>query len=190
MAGMGHNGGPTMEPGFGFRKYAWGRARAELLPSLPLQIVRIRVARAQRLGLDYKTYATIRAASGRDITGFLFSGNALSIRPGRLELPGAVGQRLAELDGAADRIVAVYAPAHPDAVLAANPGRLDSAASAPGFTDNWATLRTRIRAALRGRNMPPDGVVLVAATTVEREWRVAGKLAGVLAVGQMFHPGP
>jgi len=40
-----------MEPGFGFRKHAWTKARAALLPSLPLEIVRLRVERAKRLGL-------------------------------------------------------------------------------------------------------------------------------------------
>ena len=72
MSGIGHNGGPSMEPGHGFRKVAWTKARQSLLPSLPLEIVRVRVARAKRLGLPYRTYATIRASSGRDIVAFLF----------------------------------------------------------------------------------------------------------------------
>jgi hypothetical protein len=79
MSGIGHNGGPSMEPGYGFRKVAWSKARRALLPSLPLEIVRVRVARAKRLGLPYRTYATIRATSGRDIVAFLFSGNALGL---------------------------------------------------------------------------------------------------------------
>ena len=29
MSGIGHNGGPTMEKGRGWRRYAWKRARAE-----------------------------------------------------------------------------------------------------------------------------------------------------------------
>ena len=188
MSGLGHNGGPSMEPGFGFRKHAWGKARKELLPNLPLQIVRIRVARAKRLGLDYKTYATIRATSGRDIVGFLFSGNALELRPQRIAVPERLQGRLAGLDGAAERVVAVYGPSHPEAVLAANPGLIDMTAPAPGFTESWAAMRDRIKATLRESNLPADGVVLVAATSVEREWCGAGQMAGILTADRFFQP--
>ena len=61
MSGIGHNKGPTMEPGAGWRRYAWKRARAELLPKIPLEVVRMRVRRARELGLDYRTYAGVRA---------------------------------------------------------------------------------------------------------------------------------
>ncbi len=82
MAEIGHNGGPSLEAGRGFRKLAWSKARKSLLPSLPLEVVRIHVKRAKRLGLPYKTYATIRSTAGRDIVAFLFSGNAVALRPG------------------------------------------------------------------------------------------------------------
>ncbi len=48
--GIGHNGGPTLEPGAGWRRHAWSRARADLLPTLPLEVVRLRVARARNWG--------------------------------------------------------------------------------------------------------------------------------------------
>ena len=79
MTGLGHNKGPTMEPGAGWRRYAWKRARTELLPKLPLEVVRMRVRRARELGLDYKTYAGVRATTGRDLVAFLFSSNALRL---------------------------------------------------------------------------------------------------------------
>ena len=41
---LGHNKGPSMEPGQGFRRYAWGKARADLLPQLPLNVIKRRVA--------------------------------------------------------------------------------------------------------------------------------------------------
>ncbi len=186
MSEIGHNGGPTLEPGFGFRKHAWTRARKELMPTLPLQIVRIRVKRAERLGLDYKTYASIRARSGRDIVGFLFSGNALELRPQRIELPERVQTRLASLDGEAKRVAAIYAPQHPDAIVAANPGILDHTSPAPGFTSPWAEMRDRITATIRQAGLPADGVVLVAATDIEREWCAAGKLAGELTADRFF----
>ena len=75
--GIGHNGGPTTEGGRTWRQHCWKKARAELVPHLPIEIVRQRVARAKELGLPYKTYASVRASTGRDVIGFLFSSNAL-----------------------------------------------------------------------------------------------------------------
>ena len=189
MSGIGHNGGPTLEPGYGFRKIAWGKARRSLLRTLPIEIVRVRVARAQRLGIDYKTYASIRAASGHDVVAFLFSGNAVGLAPSRATVALEAADRLASLDQAAERLVAVYAPAHPDAVLAANAGLLDHAAPAPYFTESWSAMRDRIRGLVRDRGLPADGVVLVSATAVEREWCAAGKLAGIIPAGRFFNAG-
>lgn len=189
MSGIGHNGGPTIEPGYGFRKLAWGKARKSLLKTLPIEIVRVRVARAKRLGIDYKTYASIRAASGHDVVAFLFSGNALGLTPVRVALPLDTSERMAVLSGAADRLAAVYAPAHPGAVLAANTGLLDHAAPAPHFTESWSAMRDRIAGLVRQRGVPADGVVLVAATAVEREWCAAGKLAGIIPAERFFAAG-
>ena len=50
MTGIGHNQGPTMEQGGAWRSYAWGRARKELLPRMPIEIVRRRVRRPEGLG--------------------------------------------------------------------------------------------------------------------------------------------
>ena len=189
MSHIGHNGGPTLEPGYGFRKVAWTKARKSLLKTLPIEILRVRVARAERLGIDYKTYASIRAASGHDLIAFLFSGNALQMAPGRVALPPSVSDRLAPLDGAAERLAAIYAPAHPGAVMAANAGLLDHAAPAPRFTESWSAMRDRIAGLVRARGLPADGVVLVSATAVEREWCAAGKLAGVIEAERFFAEG-
>lgn len=186
MSGIGHNGGPTIEPGYGFRKLAWGKARKSLLRTLPIEIVRVRVARAKRLGIDYTTYASIRAASGHDVVAFLFSGNALQMTPKRFALPAQVADRLHGLDGAADRLAAVYAPAHPDGVLSANSSLLDHAAPAPRFTESWSAMRDRIQRLVRDRGLPSDGVVLISATAVEREWCAAGKLAGIIPAERFF----
>ncbi|PWK60935.1 hypothetical protein [Roseicyclus mahoneyensis] len=189
MSTIGHNGGPSMEPGFGFRKLAWTRARAELMPTLPLEVVRLRVKRAARLGLPYKTYATIRATSGQDIVGFLFSGNALELRVGQVALGQEVMARLAGLEGAAHRLAAIYAPSPPEAVLAANPGLIDAALRAPGFTATWRETRDSLRGALAARRLPCDGVVLVAATAVERGWGAAAGLGGVIDRDILFAAG-
>jgi len=186
MSMIGHNGGPGLEPGYGFRKLAWGKARKSLLKTLPIEIVRVRVARAKRLGLDYTTYASIRAASGHDVVAFLFSGNALGLGPGRIALPVDVDEKLRLLNGAADRLAAVYAPTRPAAVLAGTPGLLDHVAAAPLFTESWSAMRDRIAGLVRDHGLPADGVVLVPATCVEREWCAAGKLAGIIPAGRFF----
>jgi hypothetical protein len=187
MSGLGHNGGPTLEAGHGFRKVAWTKARRALLPSLPLEIVRIHVARAKRLGLPYRTYATIRATSGHDIVGFLFSGNALELAPARPAPPERMALRLAELGGAAERLAAVYAPLTPRVVLRTTP-ELDAAERAPDILMPWGEMRARLRGFVRERGLPPDGVVLVSATALEREWCGAAGLAGNLSAAAFFAP--
>jgi hypothetical protein len=101
------------------------------LPSLPLEIVRVRVARAKRLGLPYRTYATIRATSGRDIVAFLFSGQRAGAVAGARHARGGRGPcGSTTLGGAAERLAAVYAPLRPEAVMRGAPC-LDAAVAAP-----------------------------------------------------------
>jgi len=188
MHGLGHNNGPTLEPGYGFRRHAWGKARKSLLKTLPIEILRVRVARAKRLGINYTTYASIRATTGHDVVAFLFSGNALDLVKNRTTLPEGRASRLRDLSGAADRLAAIHLPADPAVVLAANPGLLDATTPAPGFTESWSAMRDRIRAGLHAHGLPPDGTVLIPATAVEREWCAAGKLAGIIAADRFFAP--
>jgi hypothetical protein len=189
MSGIGHNNGPAMEPGFGFRKLAWTKARRNLLPTLPLEVVRLRVARAKRLGLPYKTYATIRATAGRDIVAFLFSGNALDLRVGQVALDAPVAARLADLSGAVDRLAAIYAPARPAAVMAGHPELFEGVSAAPGFTASWRETRDALRGAMAERRLPADAVVLVAATGIERGWSAAAGLGGVIDREVLFDAG-
>lgn len=176
--GIGHNGGPVDDAGLSWRRHAWGVARARLLPHLPVEVVRLRVARAAELGLDYRTYAGVRASTGRDVIGFLFSTNALGlIRPGAVP-PAPVVARLAAVRGA-DRTALVRPPLAAAAVRAAVP--VDATAPAPLFTDPWAVMRDRIRAAIRARGLPPDGVILVGETEEERAWAEAGRTAAFLS---------
>lgn len=185
MSGIGHNGGPSMEGGYGWRRHAWAKARADLLPNtVPLEIVRRRVKRAAELGIDYRTYASIRAASGHDVLAFLFSGNALELAARRVTVPAHVGKRLQALQGRADRLAAVYAM--PETVEGANPGLFEQVTQAPPFTESWSAMRDRLTAALRAGRAKPDGVVLVSATAVEREWCGAAKLAGVIPAERFF----
>ncbi len=167
-----------MDAGAGFRRVAWRKARTALMPTLPLEVVRLRVKRAERLGLPYKTYATIRAVSGRDIVGFLFSDNALGM--GRAALvPPPARARLDALDGVAARLVAVHLPKDPAALLAQ--GGLEAVGRAPGLSCPWRTAREAWRDLARTAEVPLDGLVVVAATALERDWSATAGLGGTIA---------
>ncbi|ABD56332.1 hypothetical protein [Jannaschia sp. CCS1] len=183
MTGLGHNKGPSLEAGAGFRKVAWTKARAALLPTLPLEVVRLRVKRAQRLGLPYKTYATVRAVTGRDIVGFLFSSNALDMRRGH-DVPAVERARLIALDGLATRWAAVHAPIDPGAVPEA--GVIDGAGRAPGLATPWRATRDTLRAMAQEAQVPFDGLVVVSATALEAEWSGTAGLGGTIHRDVMF----
>jgi hypothetical protein len=185
MSGIGHNGGPSMEAGYGFRKVAWTKARQSLLPSLPLEIVRVRVARAKRLGLPYRTYATIRATSGGTSWRSCFPATRWACRrrgpcPRRRARRGwrTSAARRSGWRRSMRRL-------HPEAVIRATPG-LDAAVAAPTILTPWGEAGARLRGFVREQGLPPDGVVLVSATALERDWCGAAGLAGNLSAEAFF----
>lgn len=189
MAGIGHNQGPTLEGGHGWRRHCWRAAREALLPNLPIEVLRLRVRRAAEIGLDYRTYASIRATSGHDVIAFLFSSNALHLRPGTCALPSDRQERLNRLQ-AVGRGVLVQAPlsaedmAH---IQSCNDGRgWDHSAPAPRPFASWAEARQQIRAAIRTARWPADGVVLIGDTGFERDWAEAARLAHYLPADRFF----
>ncbi len=183
--GIGHNNGPTMEPGHIYRTHMWRKAQKRLMPNtIPLLIVRMRVQRAAELGLDYKTYASIRQAAGSDILGLLFSSNALRIIGDGAKMPDAQARALAEVK-AAQRLSLVHAPAEPPAVLQANPV-LDAAAAAPKFTDSWTHMSERIQGFIRDQRLPGNQVLIIGDTSFEGEWSTAARAAGYLPADRYF----
>ena len=126
MAGIGHNGGPEMT-GTGWRRHCWQAAREALLPHLPIEVLRGRVRRARELGLDYKTYASVRAASGHDVVAFLFSSNALRAKP---ELPEDRAARLAAMQ-VCGRLALTLPPLTPEALMQAGAGLIPRGAAHP-----------------------------------------------------------
>lgn len=180
--GPGHNNGPRVEPGHAWRRHVWTKARADLLPTLPIEVVRLRVKRAIALGLPYKTYASVRAQTGHDVVGFLFSSNALRLlRDARLAPDRA--DRLQAIVGA-DRVAVVHRPV--DVAQVAALAQIDAAYAAPLFTDSWAGVRARLAAILTDRGRPSDRVLLVGDTPFEREWTDAGRLAGFVPAETYF----
>ncbi|WP_037293292.1 hypothetical protein [Roseobacter sp. CCS2] len=182
-AGIGHNAGRVDEPGKSWRKHVWTKARKDLLPTLPIEVVRLRVRRAAELGLPYQTYAGIRASSGHDLIGFLFSNNALQVLRDGQVMPPARAEKLAGLartqcTGVAHRPVT---PTH----LGNLPGLL-GAYAAPAFNASWADMRDQMRAMITARGYPADRFVIVGDTAFEREWAEAARTAGYLQADQFF----
>jgi len=181
MGEIGHNGGPSLEAGASWRRHCWTSARAALLPTLPIEVVRLRVKRAKALGLDYKTYAGVRAATGHDVVAFLFSYNALRVSLVRPAMPEARAAKLAEVT--CGRLALVVAPLTPGMVEAANPV-LDGVSPAPYALAGFGEMRDRLRAALG--KVPSDQVILVGDLGLERDWCAAGRLAGYLPAERYF----
>ncbi len=183
MSGIGHNRGPSLA-GAGWRRHAWTVARRELLPHMPLNVVRRRVARARALGLDYSTYATVRATTGCDIVGFLFSSNALRLIRVADVLPADRAARLARVERAAQ--VALMAPHLP---LAA-PAPLDHAARGPAPQATWRDQRLAARAAIAPLGLSADTVLLIGDAPWEAGWCTAAGLAGYLPEWRYFGKAP
>lgn len=176
---IGHNGGPTMEPGASWRRHCWTAARERLLPHLPLEVLRGRLRRAAELGLDYSTYAGIRAATGHDVVAVLFSSNALMATP---MLPQDRAARLAQVQ--ATRIGLATRPLSAPALLRGAAGTLDAAHPAPMAYTSWRVARETLRTALD--RTPGDRAILVGAYSPEAEWVAPGGLAGYVPAERYF----
>jgi len=182
MGLMGHNGGPTMEAGAAWRQHCWTSARARLLPTLPIEVVRLRVKRAAELGLDYKTYAGVRAATGHDVIAFLFSSNALRATALHASIVCDRAAKMADIRSC-QRIALAVAPLQAPALLRANL-ELDDAHPAPNALGQYRDIAATLRAAL-GR-LPSDRVILVGDLALERDWYAAGRLAAYLPADRYF----
>ena len=181
MAGIGHNRGPSVEEGQSWRRFAWAKARADLLPTLPIEVLRLRVNRAKALGLEYKTYASVRASTGRDVIGFLFSNNALQVFRAGQGLPADRAAALAGLQGC-DRVALLHAPLLPG--FQAEP--IDATFAAPSFLATWPAMRDQLNYVIQARGKPADGYLVIGETAFEREWAEAGKTAGYLTGARYF----
>jgi hypothetical protein len=185
MAGLGpgHNGGPSLDPGGAWRLHCWRKARADLLPHLPLEVLRGRVRRAAELGLDYRTYASVRAATGHDVVAFLFSSNALRVLQPGAALPPDRHDRLIQIAGCTRIGLAAARLTPADLAAAAGPA-LDATHPAPPPLGRFPEIATALRAAA-GR-IPRDRILLVGDTALERDWCAAGRLAFYLPADRYF----
>lgn len=186
IAGIGHNQGPSMERGLAYRTFQWKRARAAAMPkTMPLMVVRMHVARAHQLGLDYPTYAALRKASGRDIMGLLFSSNALRVvRAERPEIPVERSDILSAVEGA-KRLALVQKPLTPEGFATANPV-FEGVGRAPLFTESWGAMREHLGQFVTGRGLARDQVLIIGDTALERDWSAAVQAAGYLEAARYF----
>ena len=186
IAGIGHNQGPTMERGQKWRTFQWQKARAEAMPkAMPLMVVKMHVARAHQLGLDYPTYAAVRKASGRDIMGLLFSSNALRVvRAASPYIPLERGDVVRAVEGA-QKLALVHRPLSADMFHIANPV-LDAVQPAPKFTDSWGEMRAHLGNFINERRLTRDQVLIIGDTAFERDWTTAARAAGYLDATRYF----
>ncbi len=190
FAGIGHNLGPGLAPGQAWRRHCWTRARSDLLPRLPIEVLRRRLRRAAEIGLDYSTFATVRASTGRDILAILFSSNALRLLREEQALDAARAAKLAAVRGA-ERRALVIAPLRPgpllERVISEHGQVLDAACAAPPAMASWAQMAAGMDAA-RPARVPADAVLLVGDTAAERDLVAAGRFAGYLEADSYFPP--
>lgn len=173
---IGHNRGPS----FGsttWRAHCWRQARADLLPNLPIEIVRTRVKRAKMLGLDYKTYAGVRATTGHDLVAFLFSSNALNVFHDDIPLDLNRAEKLTLIN--VERHLAV-SPGLNEQALAQKISAVSSQ-KLPYFGGEWAAMRNQAKAWLHEQGLPGDAVLMIGETDHEREFMAAGGFAGFVS---------
>jgi hypothetical protein len=187
MTDIGHNRGPSLAGGQSWRAHCWRQARSELLPVLPLEVVRLRVRRAKEIGLDYRTYAGIRATTGHDLVAFLFSTNALHVFRDGQRLDEVRRDRLAA-NGNIGQVIAVLPPINAGRLQAtlAGQGIAVCAAPAPTVQNGWSETRAMIRDLLRSSGYPSDRVLLIGETVLERDWSGAARMAGFLSGDRYF----
>ena len=65
--GIGHNGGPPLDPGAGWRQFCWKKARARAWKTPPREIALARLARAEALGISYREYTAVLLDTGRHL---------------------------------------------------------------------------------------------------------------------------
>lgn len=177
--GIGHNKGPDLEPGFAWRRHAWSEARAQLWKPAPIEVIRRQLRRAKALGLDHRTYSSIVLGSGRDLSALVVTGRAVGApsapRVARLRAVERCEMILLapETEALARRLL--------DAGLT-----LAGAAPAPRPGASVTEARAAVRAALDGRRLPSDAVLMIGEGATEKGWAEAARLARFVAASRYF----
>jgi hypothetical protein len=59
LPGLGHNGGPPLDPGVDWRAFCWRKAHRAAWQTPPREIALARLARAEALGISYHEYTAV-----------------------------------------------------------------------------------------------------------------------------------
>jgi hypothetical protein len=187
---IGHNGGPPLDPVTTWRRVAWGKARRALVGHIPLELVRMRIRRARELGLEYPAYASVLLGTGRDITAFLFTAEAIGLRLQHgVALPEATAAKLLGL-ARCDRLLLAEPGADPTRLAAAlalaHRIEFRGAGAAPHDQAGLPEGRAAIRDILAPLKLPADAVVMIGTRAAERDWAEAARLAKFMAAERYF----
>ncbi len=136
--------------------------------------------RAAALGLDYRTYAGVRAATGHDLVAFLFSSNALRASALRPAMPEARAAKLAAVDAGAG-VWRWRRWSRGDGRGEPGAGGLLAGPLCAGALGRGAGV-----VAGRAGHGAAGPVLLVGDHALEAEWCAAGRLAGYLPADRYF----
>ncbi len=64
LIGIGHNGGPPLDPNATWRLFCWKKAHASAWKTPPREIALARLKRAEALGMTYREYTAIILDTG------------------------------------------------------------------------------------------------------------------------------
>jgi len=59
VPGIGHNGGPPLDPSVDWRKFCWRQAHARAWTTPAREVALARLARARELGMTYRQYTAV-----------------------------------------------------------------------------------------------------------------------------------
>lgn len=177
-----------MQVGTGWQKYCWGKARADLLPKLPIEVIRTRLNRARELGLDYKAYASVRAKTGHDIVALLFSSNALRVLRAEQTVAMSEVEKLKSLEHC-QRLLAVSRPISPRELadqFEAHGIEISASIDAPTLAQSFRQKRDCLRAILKPSNLPGDKILIIGEQMLETDWAEVAQFGAFLPAETYF----
>ncbi|SOH95584.1 hypothetical protein SAMN06273572_11279 [Monaibacterium marinum] len=187
--GIGHNKPP--ESATGWTRHCWTRARADLVGErLPIDMLRVRMARARQLGLSFPQYRSILLGGGRDVTAFLFTVEGLHLRLQReLSMPDPVRSKLAEVSNCG---LMAFAPSGEvpeqfrQEVSEVSGVRFTAAGAEPEQSAGWRASRDAVHNLLRSEGLAAQTVVMIGNSARETGWADAAQLVKFIPRAEYF----
>jgi len=173
---IGHNRPPKSRS---WTEFCWTKAQAEAWKRPPIEVVRRRVAAAQKLGLSYRDYTAVLLDRGQYVRAIVFGWTGVLAAADAPDLPApGVLRKLAAIDRA-KALIAPTASQNPDAETLK---RLSFGADQIIRGDRTSGLA----AALEARGLRTDAAVFVGATAVDRDDAAAAGFARFIWAANYF----